>query len=124
MSNFETDVIERLAEAFKALSNPYRLSIFLRMISRCPPGTACAYDEEVRQCVGDVGKDLGISRSTVSHHVKELRRAGLIRVERCGKNSMCGVDEETVLLLVDLLTGKLFTDAPDESKLLQMAGKK
>jgi SAM-dependent methyltransferase/DNA-binding transcriptional ArsR family regulator len=43
-------------------------------------------------CVGDLGRDLGIAPSTVSHHVKELHHAGLIRTERKGQTILCYVD--------------------------------
>jgi DNA-binding transcriptional ArsR family regulator len=102
IGNFELD---RLAEVFKALSNPHRLGIFLRLISCCPLGTRCHHEEAVRQCIGELGKNLRIVPSTLSHHIKELRRAGLIHVERNGKNVECWVDRETVLALADLLTG-------------------
>jgi ArsR family transcriptional regulator len=110
MLTYLPDELERFAEIFKALSNPNRLAIFLRLIARCPPGTSCAFDEEIRECVGDVGQDLGIARTTVSHHVKELRRAGLLRVERRGRNIECWVDGEKVLFLADLLTGRLSSE--------------
>ncbi|MFC1835244.1 ArsR/SmtB family transcription factor [Thermodesulfobacteriota bacterium] len=111
MLTHSPEELEEFAEMFKALSNPNRLAIFLRLISRCPPGTSCAFDEEIRECVGDVGQDLGIARTTVSHHVKELRKAGLLRVERRGRNIECWVDGETVLFLSDLLTGRLPVEA-------------
>lgn len=113
MLTYAPENLERFAEIFKALSNPNRLAIFLRLISRCPPGTSCEFDDEIRECVGDVGQDLGIARTTVSHHVKELRRAGLLRVERRGRKIECWVDGETVLSLTDLLTGRLFSEADD-----------
>ncbi|MHB8067771.1 MAG: ArsR/SmtB family transcription factor [Desulfobaccales bacterium] len=95
-----------MAEVFKALSNPNRLQIFLRLVSCCPPGTKCsASDDAVRRCVGELGQDLEIDPSTVSHHLKELRRSGLIRMERRGKNILCWVDRETVLGLANLLSG-------------------
>ena len=59
----------------------------------------------MRQCVGELGQDLEIDPSTVSHHLKELRRAGLIRVERRGKHILCWVDREAVLGLANLLSG-------------------
>ncbi len=111
MSTRSQEELERFAEVFKALSNANRLAIFLRLVSRCPPGTSCRFDAEIRECVGDVGQDLGISRTTVSHHVKELRRAGLLRVERVGRNVECRLDGETVLFLADLLTGRLPPEA-------------
>jgi len=88
---------------FKALSNPNRLSIFLRLVSCCAPGTTCSTDAGMRECVGELGKDLGIGPSTVSHHIKELSRAGLIRVERRGQNVECWADPETLNALATFL---------------------
>jgi ArsR family transcriptional regulator len=104
MSNSQRDEVGLYAEVFKALSNPNRLHIFLRLVSCCPPGTKCFSDAAVRRCVGELGQDLEIDPSTVSHHLKELRRSGLIRMERRGKNILCWVDRESVLGLANLLT--------------------
>jgi DNA-binding transcriptional ArsR family regulator len=104
MSNYDDD-ISRFAEIFRALSNPNRLRIFLRMVSCCPPGTQCSTDVALRQCVSELGKGLEIDSSTVSHHIRELRQSGLIRMERRGKNMLCWVDPETVLQAANLLTG-------------------
>jgi len=90
MSNFQT--IQQQAEAFKALSNPHRLALFRRLMSCCAPGTVCDAEQEARMCVGDLGEGLEIAPSTLSHHLKELNRAGLIRMERNGKNIHCWVE--------------------------------
>ncbi|MBM3118520.1 MAG: winged helix-turn-helix transcriptional regulator [Chloroflexi bacterium] len=96
MSNFRNEDAERLAGAFKALSNPHRLSIFMRLASCCAPGEACNTDADMRECVGAVGKNLSLSPSTISHHIKELHRAGLIRLKRRGQTVECWVDPETL----------------------------
>lgn len=53
----------------------------------------------MRECVGELGKDLGIAPSTVSHHIKELYRAGLIKMERRGQNVECSVNPEMLSAL-------------------------
>jgi len=110
MSTYSTIELHRFAEVFKALANPNRLRIFLRLISCCPPGTKCNSETAMRQCVGELGKGLEIDPSTVSHHLKELRRAGLIRVERRGKHILGWVDRETVEAVANLLNGRLPVD--------------
>jgi DNA-binding transcriptional ArsR family regulator len=95
--------IGRFAEMFKALSNPNRLKIFLRLVSCCRPGTVTRInnneDAEGCACVGELGQDLGIVPSTISHHIKELRRAGLIRMERRGQKIECWIDPDTMAAL-------------------------
>ncbi len=110
MSIYQSNDLVACAEAFKALSNPNRLAIFLHLISCCPPGTSCSFDEEMRRCVGDLGRGLNIGQPTISHHIKELHRAGLIHVQKKGKFTQCWVDSATVNLLADLLGGRLPID--------------
>src|SRR5512140_3452962 len=110
MSNYSSIQVHQFAEVFKALANPNRLQIFLRLGSCCPPGTVCDSEAAVRQCVGDLGQDLEIDPSTVSHHLKELRRAGLIRVERRGQHILCCGDRETVEAVANLLSGRVPAD--------------
>ena len=124
MSIYQSNYLERYAEAFKALSNPNRLAIFLHLVSCCPPGTSCSFDEEMKKCVGDLGRGLNIGQPTISHHIKELRIAGLIHVEKKGKYTECWVDGETVRSLADLLTGRFSIEGLSEDSQLRVAGRK
>jgi ArsR family transcriptional regulator len=105
MSNYRRDDVVQIAGFFKALANPNRLRIFLRLVSCCDPGIACRGDENFRACVGELGQDLGLAPSTVSHHIRELHQAGLIRMERSGQNVDCWVPEAVLSEL-----SKFFTD--------------
>ena len=98
MSNYEND-IKTLSEQFKALSNPHRLELFRRMFTCCPPGTRCSTEEAVRFNVGQLGDGLNIAPSTLSHHIKELNRAGLVQMERKGKFIECWVEPGTLTQL-------------------------
>jgi ArsR family transcriptional regulator len=100
MSNYRNNDLDRFAGLFKALANPNRLRIFLRLASCCPPGHACDI-EDGRACIGDLGADLGLAPSTVSHHIKELGRAGLIAMKRSGQRIECWIPAEKLTDLAD-----------------------
>ena len=105
MSNNEY-TINQQAGRFKALSNPHRLALFQRLCRCCVPGTTCSADEAMRFCVGDLGEGLDIAPSTLSHHLKELHRAGLIAMERNGKNVECWVEPNTLQELAGFFATK------------------
>ena len=65
-----------VALRLKALADPVRVKIMSYLFSS-PSG---------EQNSGDLAKVLGLSESTVSHHVTQLRRAGLVESDRRGMN--------------------------------------
>ena len=105
---------ERLdvATMFKALGDQTRLHIFAFLRSCCGP-VAVEETGEVRPVVGPTVGEVcchvtGAEQinSKISHHLKELRLAGLITVERRGKNRVCGVNREAVAVLTSYLNGE------------------
>ncbi|MFP4606230.1 MAG: ArsR/SmtB family transcription factor [Thiohalospira sp.] len=104
MSNTRINTTD-LAERLKALGNPHRLAVFRRLAECCAPGTVCGTDEASRVCVGDLGDGLDIAPSTLSHHLKELHRVGLIRMDRNGKRTDCWVEPAAVEELATFFTG-------------------
>ena len=101
MSNNRSEIIDRLPRVFKALSNEHRLRIYMRLIECCPAGTRCEVVGRFTRCISQLGEDLGIAASTLSHHMKELRQAGLIHTERCGQKVQCRVDTELLSELTE-----------------------
>jgi ArsR family transcriptional regulator len=101
MPNIRNDELDRLAHVFAALGSPHRLRIFLRLMSCCS-GKHFTTDDKVPACVGELGCELGIVPSTVSHHIKELRQSGLIRIKRHGKRIECWIDTGAVRRLKTL----------------------
>ena len=113
MSNSSIDA-EQLAEMFKALGNPHRLAMFQRLSRCCAPGTVCDVDIATRHStathsVSELGEDMDIAPSTLSHHIKELNRAGLIQMRRDGKSVKCWVDATTLKVLTDFFDKPLRT---------------
>ena len=85
------DELARLARAFRALSNPNRLQIYTEILRR----QRSALGPEHSCALYDFINSLEIGAPTVSHHIKELVSAGLIRVESDGKYLACSLDEDT-----------------------------
>src|SRR3989304_6991796 len=85
-----------LADIFKALSHPARISI-LRILAQ----------KNVWMC-GDIVGLLPLSQSTVSQHLKELKRVGLIEGEINGPKVCYCIDNKT-LVKVKKETDKLFS---------------
>ena len=104
MSNYRTDNPEQLVDIFKALANGHRLKIYNILTSCCTPGSSCATDEVFSCCVGDLDSQLDIAPSTLSHHLKELNRAGLINMKRDGKQVICSVNTEMMQQLQNIFT--------------------
>lgn len=98
MSNYR-NATEHFAAQFKALSNPHRLALFRRLASCCPPGTSCSTEDAVRYNVGQLGEGIDISPSTLSHHLRELNRAGLVQMARKGQQVECWVEPQTLAQL-------------------------
>jgi ArsR family transcriptional regulator len=61
-----------MSAAFKALGDPVRLQL-MSMIASAPDGEIC---------VCDLTPAFAVSGSTISHHLKTLREAGLVDAER------------------------------------------
>lgn len=92
-----------MARVLRALSNPHRLEIFIRLGSWCDEDSAHDSCGGPCACVGDLAQGLGIAPSTVSHHLSELRNAGLIRMEKRGRHVVCSLDRTFINELVRLL---------------------
>lgn len=68
------------------------------------PSAECVSDDvALGVCVGDLAEGLGIAPSTVSHHLKELRLAGLIFMERRGRNIRCRLNTDALAVLASVL---------------------
>jgi ArsR family transcriptional regulator len=82
---------KRYLRLFKALGDPTRMEI-LRLTAA----------QENPLCVCDLVTHFDLSQSTISHHLKSLRDAGLLAVSRAGIWSVCEIDPEARALLADV----------------------
>ena len=72
-----------LAEVFRLLGDPTRLRIVFACLDRSV-------------AVGDIAAELALSPSLVSHHLRLLRAAHVVRAERQGKNVLYAAADDHV----------------------------
>ena len=77
----------RLAEVFKALSDPTRVRII----------SALLHDE---LCVHELADAVGASQSAVSHQLRTLREMRLVRFRRDGRHVFYALDDDHIYHLV------------------------
>jgi ArsR family transcriptional regulator len=93
----------RVAEAFKALSDPTRVKILSLLKTR---GRSCCdliSRSEPGLCACDIEDAVKLSQAAVSHHMGLLRRAGLVEAEKRGRWMYYRRNEAALARLADLI---------------------
>lgn len=89
-SNQFTKEQNRLADLYKALAHPARIAILQLLINKS-------------SCIcGDIVDELPLSQSTISQHLKELKKAGIITGEISGVKTCYCINTEIWNKLDDL----------------------
>jgi DNA-binding transcriptional ArsR family regulator len=79
----------RLAKKFKALAHPNRFRLFAEILS----AHEARFEDDTHDCfLHTIMQRLKVTAPTVSHHLKELVNADLIRTELKGKFLTCTVN--------------------------------
>ena len=91
MNNFSDTDVAQLADLFHLLGDPTRLRIVLSCLA-------------APIAVGDIASGLQLSSSLVSHHLRLLRAARIVKAERQGKQVFySAADAHISGVLADLL---------------------
>ena len=77
----------RLADFFKALGDPTRIKLLYLLVQR-------------EHCVIEIAESLGTSVSAISHQLRLLREARLVKRRREGKHFFYSLDDEHVQRLL------------------------
>jgi len=89
----EDDDALEIALRLKALADPVRVKLVSLLFS----------SQVGEVCSSDLAVAVGLSESTVSHHVSQLRRAGLVESERRGMNVYHRPRRESLVALCAVL---------------------
>lgn len=85
----DIDSLFDLAELFKMFADTTRVRIMSVLVNR-------------ELCVCDIAEALNLGQSAVSHQLRLLRQAKLVRVRREGKSAFYALDDEHVRLIMEL----------------------
>ena len=85
--------INDASQSFSALAQPSRLAVLKELVKAGPTGLAA----------GVIAGELGVPAPTMSFHLKELTRAGLVQSRREGRSVFYAADYGGLRDLIDFL---------------------
>lgn len=95
------------AASFAALGSEQRLTVLRCLVRAGPEGLT----------IGELGTRTGVTGSTLTHHLKLLAAAGLVKQERQGRSIICAaVAYAEVEALARFLLTECCADAPTPAK--------
>jgi len=95
----DSERVARYADMLAAMGSEPRLRI-VRLLLSAHPG---------RMVVGEVGEELGIPSSTLSHHLEKLKNEDLVRVRREGTYLWYSANTEVLQELLGFLYAECCT---------------
>ena len=96
--------LARAASTFAALGSEQRLAVLRTLVRAGAEGLS----------IGDLGARCGVTGSTLTHHMKILAQAGLVRQTRQGRSIICAaVAYDELHELSQFLLRECCADCPD-----------
>lgn len=89
MKIVETETIYELSDFFKMIGDVTRIRLLIAL-------------DEKEMCVGELAELLAMTKSAVSHQLKALRGAKLVRAEKRGKNVFYALSDHHVKTLLEM----------------------
>lgn len=82
------EYVQKISEVFKVISDPTRLSILFLL-------------HEKEHHVGAIAESLNMEQSAISHQLKTLKKARLVKSNRTGKKMFYSLDDLHVFSILD-----------------------
>ena len=102
--SFDTLDFARAASTFAALGSEQRLGVLHVLVRAGSQGLS----------IGELGARCGVTGSTLTHHMKILSQAGLVKQERQGRSIICAAVAYNELRdLSNFLLRECCADSPD-----------
>ena len=85
----DSDTLYDLSDFFKVMSDPTRIKLLFAL-------------EKEKMCVGDLSNALNMTKSAVSHQLKTLRSAKLVKAQKRGKNVFYALSDHHVRTVLEM----------------------
>lgn len=95
------DIVNKVSPSMPDMNLLYELSDFFKVMGDGTRIQLLWALEESEMCVGDLAVILNMTKSAVSHQLKVLRTAKLVRANKKGKNVYYSLDDEHVKLVLE-----------------------
>lgn len=82
------EMIDKLTEVFKVFGDDTRIKILWNL-----------FDSEI--CVADIAEKTGMSQSAISHQLKTMKNARIIKARRDGKNTFYSLSDDHVKRIIE-----------------------
>lgn len=79
----DVDLLNKISEFFKILRDTTRLKILFAL-------------DKNEMCVCDIANVLGMSKSSISHQLSHLRKSGIVKYKKVGKEVFYALDDDHV----------------------------
>lgn len=85
----DIDLLNKISEFFKILGDQTRTKILFAL-------------NKNEMCVCDIANVLGMSKSSISHQLSTLRKSGIVKCKKVGKEVFYALDDEHVKEVFDV----------------------
>ncbi len=83
----DEEILYDVADLFKVFADTTRIKILYALMDR-------------PQCVADIAEEVGVSQSAVSHQLRILKQARLVKFQRDGKNVIYSLSDDHVYTML------------------------
>jgi ArsR family transcriptional regulator len=94
LTDLSVELLERMAGTLRVLAHPQRLRIVEIL------------EAETEAPVHEIVARLGLPQAAISQHLNHMRRAGLLKARRRGKEVWYGIAEPSSLIILDCIREK------------------
>ena len=96
------DIVEKVAKVMPDEALLFEAAELLKVLGDATRVRIIFVLCQSEMCVCDIARLLNMTQSAISHQLRVLRTAGLIKVRRCGKSAFYSLDDDHVKKIIEM----------------------